>query len=472
MAPVAIGTNWTEASTGITTTGVKVSLAGTDNKPVALRLGGETLIVGSNVTVYDSSSITGMPQGTNTFMPNASVIMAKAGANLPEVVLVDGTQDVGEQNQALRYVTIDGNNQAGAQVGLLLNSVGDFLLDGVTTRQAASHGIEVENSCCALMRGVFSIGNKGDGLYVTSTTDLFIQQSQFEDNGSNGVEISGGGIRMVQNDFGGNSGAGILLDSGSGGNWIEDSQIDNQGDGINLGTSNQNTIIGNQFTGTQSAGTADGIYCDGRWNMIEGNIFQFGSNNEFRYSINLDTGATSNTVVGNSLMGLNNVTSGGGINNPNGTANTLTSNWVSNSYQSASTPETYYNNMPLQWLETSGSAWKSLWLDGSNNLNINSPNDINFLSSGWTTPSIEMDSGNDGEMTIGVGQANWVALSSLGGVLSTTKFQLGSSSGPTWSSGSAAPSGSCTTGSLYSNTAGASGSTLYACVGGAWTDVK
>jgi hypothetical protein len=41
-----------------------------------------------------------------------------------------------------------------------------------------------------------------------------------------------------------------------------------------------------------------------------------------------------------------------------------------------------------------------------------------------------------------------------------------------WTHGPAAPGGSCTNGSLYSNTAGSRGSTLYVCVSGKWVDVK
>lgn len=44
--------------------------------------------------------------------------------------------------------------------------------------------------------------------------------------------------------------------------------------------------------------------------------------------------------------------------------------------------------------------------------------------------------------------------------------------GISFSSGSGAPSGACQSGSLYVNSAGASGSTLYACVSSAWTNVK
>ncbi len=45
---------------------------------------------------------------------------------------------------------------------------------------------------------------------------------------------------------------------------------------------------------------------------------------------------------------------------------------------------------------------------------------------------------------------------------------IGGDSGPSWTSGSGAPSGACITGSLYSNTSGGSGTTLYACQTGAW----
>jgi hypothetical protein len=44
---------------------------------------------------------------------------------------------------------------------------------------------------------------------------------------------------------------------------------------------------------------------------------------------------------------------------------------------------------------------------------------------------------------------------------------------PTWGSGNATPGSSCTTnGSLYSNTAGSSGSTLYVCLSNLWANIK
>jgi hypothetical protein len=41
-----------------------------------------------------------------------------------------------------------------------------------------------------------------------------------------------------------------------------------------------------------------------------------------------------------------------------------------------------------------------------------------------------------------------------------------------WSSGAAPPTGTCVNGSLYSNTSGTTGSTLYVCVRATWTDLK
>lgn len=61
---------------------------------------------------------------------------------------------------------------------------------------------------------------------------------------------------------------------------------------------------------------------------------------------------------------------------------------------------------------------------------------------------------------------------SAGNGILTGHIQVGGSHGSTWSSGSGSPSGRCANGSLYSNTSGARGSTLYICVSGSWVDVK
>lgn len=54
------------------------------------------------------------------------------------------------------------------------------------------------------------------------------------------------------------------------------------------------------------------------------------------------------------------------------------------------------------------------------------------------------------------------------GTLTVTVVNI---AGITWSVGSGAPSGSCITGSIYSNSAGGSGSSIYGCRSGAWVDM-
>jgi hypothetical protein len=53
--------------------------------------------------------------------------------------------------------------------------------------------------------------------------------------------------------------------------------------------------------------------------------------------------------------------------------------------------------------------------------------------------------------------------------VSTQNLSVGAA---TWTSGASAPRGRCANGSLYSNTSGAAGSTLFVCVDSQWTDVK
>jgi polygalacturonase len=58
-----------------------------------------------------------------------------------------------------------------------------------------------------------------------------------------------------------------------------------------------------------------------------------------------------------------------------------------------------------------------------------------------------------------------------GSLISNGLLQIGGVSGPTWSTGNAAPTGTATNGSLYSNSSGTTGSTLYVYVAGAWKNL-
>lgn len=56
----------------------------------------------------------------------------------------------------------------------------------------------------------------------------------------------------------------------------------------------------------------------------------------------------------------------------------------------------------------------------------------------------------------------------LGSSVEAAAYKVGSSSGPSWTAGSGAPAGGCTTGSLYSRTDGGTNTTLYVCESAAW----
>lgn len=63
-------------------------------------------------------------------------------------------------------------------------------------------------------------------------------------------------------------------------------------------------------------------------------------------------------------------------------------------------------------------------------------------------------------------------LTKIGGELESSVSISPDNGATTWNTGGITPTGSCTNGSLYSNTAGTTGSTFYVCVASAWVDVK
>lgn len=87
-----------------------------------------------------------------------------------------------------------------------------------------------------------------------------------------------------------------------------------------------------------------------------------------------------------------------------------------------------------------------------------------------TSSSVECSGG----ATIGFsGFGNTTLLAARSLILGATAQTNGAGfNGTAWTVGSGAPSGPCGNGSMYSNTSGSSGSTLYVCVSGSWVDVK
>jgi len=90
-----------------------------------------------------------------------------------------------------------------------------------------------------------------------------------------------------------------------------------------------------------------------------------------------------------------------------------------------------------------------------------------FVYNGSEVSSIQATSATNTQYT-GTGTNTFAGSISAGGSI-VSGAGIGPSPSALWTYGTAAPSGSCNSGSLYSNTAGSSGSTFYVCVSGAWT---
>ena len=105
---------------------------------------------------------------------------------------------------------------------------------------------------------------------------------------------------------------------------------------------------------------------------------------------------------------------------------------------------------------------------GGNFLDITSASNV-FTYYGEINPSPYTDQNNN--VVAGATVAHLHDSSDFG--VAANKFANGVTVGTAkWSSGTTAPTGTCVNGSLYSNTSGTTGSTLYVCVKTAWTDLK
>jgi hypothetical protein len=152
--------------------------------------------------------------------------------------------------------------------------------------------------------------------------------------------------------------------------------------------------------------------------------------------------------------------------------------WVGNA-NFGSLDTAYPNNQPINALNTSNTPVGLLELNSSNNVEVDvtGTGATNINSKLGVGPSIQSGAPFGNDLYVEDPGSATVMLDSLGtsSTASITLQPRNSSGNPTpasWTVGTAAPTGSCTTGSLYSNTGGSSGSTLYACVSGSWADVK
>ncbi len=207
---------------------------GAANKPVELMLGPITLMTAGTIRVQAKSSIMGMPAGAGIGSDQpATVIKAADNTALSAVVQVDGAFAV------LQDFTADGNRKGAPKGGaaILVNTANRAELFRVTAQNAPGYGLEIysterNESCCAKLTKVMAIANGQAGLHLANTADVFISLSEFEDNGTFGIELNNSPTtRIEHSDIGGNALDGIRV----------------YGTGSSRMQSNRQIITGNQF---------------------------------------------------------------------------------------------------------------------------------------------------------------------------------------------------------------------------------
>lgn len=313
--------------------------------PVTLFLGAVTLTTSATITVYKNSAIVGLPAssgtGTPTAFPLSNIVQAN-GANLAAVVQCgDGTNN--GNNCVLQDIGVDGNqaSNAGALDAVLINKSSRYEMSRVTIRNARRNNLRVfstvtagignNESCCGKIFKLSSQNSFSDGIYILATADVFLTDSESENNGQGGTGyglncLTCGGLRAIHNDFGGNPTGGISLgpnlgqQGGATGIFVVANQFGaNLGHAITLqgwdstlgayGLWGVNITSNNIFANSVSltTNTFDGInIIDSRWNTITGNVIQnLAAGHVFRYGVNLvETAAgriKQNAVISNPM---------------------------------------------------------------------------------------------------------------------------------------------------------------------------
>jgi hypothetical protein len=266
---------------------------GDADKPVQLMLGPVTLATKGTIHVQARSSITGMPaaMGIGTFQ-SPSMIQAADGSALGSVVQMDGPLSV------LQDLTIDGNKKGAPQggVGILVNQANRVEMFRVTAQNNAKYGIQLysknNESCCAKLSKIMALANGQAGMHLANTADVFVSVSEFEDNGTFGIELNNSPTaRIEHSDMGGNQQDGIIM----------------YGTASSSLQANKQIIVGNQFgnngrydinvVGWDSAGKKHAS----TGNLISSNGFIGSSRRPAGYAAIQVVDSGENTIVGNTF---------------------------------------------------------------------------------------------------------------------------------------------------------------------------
>ena len=111
-----------------------------------------------------------------------------------------------------------------------------------------------QQSCCAKLDHVVVINNSASGLHLLHTADVFINMSEFENNGRFGLELDDSPTaRIAQSDFGGNAMGGLYADDRSWLTILNNNQYgNNRGDDLTV-LGHDTIINGQEFIGPPGA---------------------------------------------------------------------------------------------------------------------------------------------------------------------------------------------------------------------------
>lgn len=298
---------------------------------VTLFLGGAVYKVQATINVGGGSSIVGLPIGNMvaTAWSPASTLQAAPGAGLWAVVAIGGN---GNGNSAsLHDLVIDGNQQNAGTVNsafegaILVQDSSSVAISDTTVIHSGGHGILIRNSSIddsrtwtqnALTR-VMSISNQYSGLMIQNTEGVVVTQSQFENNGHNGVEVdTSPELYLLLSDLGGNLQNGVYAYAKSACSWCGNMVIignqfgNNSASGLVVqgATAGSNRIAGNEFiSGSMSSANAAVVLNTTGGNQVVANLISdIGSQAPWipwSYGIYSGQSTSFNWIAGNILNG-------------------------------------------------------------------------------------------------------------------------------------------------------------------------
>jgi hypothetical protein len=276
-------------------------------KPASLLLGPGVYTTTQFVTVYDQSSVVGMPGGSSNgqsdFRNNyRTVITAANDALLWAIVRVGDDDRMGGYGAVIQDITIDGNKDASGTVaspesaGLLIIGSDRVDVTRVSVQRCNGTGMLVRPptsrpgpyngpSGTVKFTKIISAFNGENGLFVRGqSNDITVDQSEFEHNIGHGIEVDNcGALRITNSDVSSNySGAnryGLYIHgtSNAGFHIVSANQFSNKGADIFVvgPGANNNTIASNLFIGNglRPAGQVTPVFVYGsNGNNITGNI--------------------------------------------------------------------------------------------------------------------------------------------------------------------------------------------------------